>query len=543
MSNMTKVYLLNAPLEKDYKHTLYFADKTAQYNHFYSLAPEQHKYTDFSYQRKEGFIRIPAQFDEVLKYNYVMYQNTAYSNKWFYAFITDIKFYNEDRTDIYIETDVIQTYMFECQFKNCFIEREHVNDDTVGKHTLPEQLETGEYICNNVIEDKSTQNTVFIVASAVDISSGKDSGLRLYGGVLNGWYYYYFNTVNEIQSVLGDISELRTNDAIISIFVMPRNYIHTIDGSNKVVESWDIPKYTMWDIDNETGSQEAIRKPTTVNGYTPKNNKLLTSPFSYLLIDNNSGATAKYDYELFNSTVNKDECAFKISGVITQGGSIRLMPFNYNGVKGANNHFGLTCGKFPICGWQSDYYTNWLTQNSLNLEVQTKSIQLATQQNIVNGVAGGIGSAITGDVGGWAQNMSNMGFAVENGLNQIKGITAQKEIHAFQSPTVNGSINCGDVLYTTGNIKFTAYQMSVKKEYAEIIDMFFNMFGYQVNRVGLPRKNHRKYYWYTKTAGCELNGNIPQNDIQKIKAIYDNGITYWKPNANMCDYSVNNDIV
>lgn len=543
MSNVTKVYLLNAPLENDYKHTLYFADKTKQYNYFNERATVKYRNDDFSYQRKDGFIRIPAHFDEIIKYNYVMYQNSAYSNKWFYAFITDIKYVNDERTDIYIETDVIQTYMFDCQFKNCFIEREHVNDDTVGLHTLPEQLETGEYICNKVIHNRSTENTVFIVASAVDISSGNDSGLTVYGGVVNGWYYYYFSTPDEMQDALSNISELRTNDAIISIFIMPREYINLDKNSNRVLESWDIPKYTFWDIESETDSQEAIRKPTTVNGYTPKNNKLLTSPFSYLLIDNNSGATAKYNYELFNSTLNKNECAFQINGVITQGGSIRLMPMNYNGVQGVNNHFGLTCGKFPICGWQSDYYTNWLTQNSLNIEVQTESIQLASQQQLVNDISSGVSAGIKGDVGGVIGSLSGSYFNAKNYLNQLKGITAQKEIHAFQSPTVNGSTNCGDVLYTTGNIKFTAYQMSVKKEYAKIIDMFFNMFGYQVNRVGLPRKNHRKYYWYTKTAGCELNGNIPQIDIQKIKAIYDNGITFWKSDADMCNYSVNNDIV
>ena len=37
---------------------------------------------------------------------------------------------------------------FDITFKQCFVEREHVNDDTFGKHTVPEGLEYGEYIVN-----------------------------------------------------------------------------------------------------------------------------------------------------------------------------------------------------------------------------------------------------------------------------------------------------------------------------------------------------------------------------------------------------------
>ena len=51
-----------------------------------------------------------------------------------------------------IETDVWQSWMFDITFKNSFIEREHVNDDTFGLHTVPEGLDTGEYIINECDE-------------------------------------------------------------------------------------------------------------------------------------------------------------------------------------------------------------------------------------------------------------------------------------------------------------------------------------------------------------------------------------------------------
>lgn len=84
-----------------------------------------------------------------------MYKNPDYKDKYYYAYITDLKYINDKMTEIYIKTDVFQTWQFDFIYKECFVEREHVNDDTIGKHTIPEGLETGEYICNSHIKDST----------------------------------------------------------------------------------------------------------------------------------------------------------------------------------------------------------------------------------------------------------------------------------------------------------------------------------------------------------------------------------------------------
>ena len=45
--------------------------------------------------------------------------------------------------------------------------------------------------------------------------------------------------------------------------------------------------------------------------------------------------------------------------------SIKLQP-NYKG-EAINNNEGLVLGKLPMCSWNTDVYTNWLTQNSVNI--------------------------------------------------------------------------------------------------------------------------------------------------------------------------------
>ena len=104
---------------------------------------------DFTYQRRDNIIRYPRAFELCEQYNYVMYKNPDFKDKYYYAYITDMKFVNPNMTEITIKTDVFQTWQFDFIYKKSFVEREHVQDDTIGKHTIPEGLETGEYITND----------------------------------------------------------------------------------------------------------------------------------------------------------------------------------------------------------------------------------------------------------------------------------------------------------------------------------------------------------------------------------------------------------
>lgn len=120
----TNLYILKNPLEMDNKNQLTFTDKQAQYNYFTSTVSQ---YVDnFTYQRQNSTIRFPIHIDEILEYNYCMYQNENYTDKWFYAYITNMRYLNDNCTEITIETDAFQTWQFDIEYKQCFVEREHV---------------------------------------------------------------------------------------------------------------------------------------------------------------------------------------------------------------------------------------------------------------------------------------------------------------------------------------------------------------------------------------------------------------------------------
>ena len=116
-----------------------------------------------SYQRKDYKVRFPAGIDLIEKYNYMIVQNKPYNYKYYFYYITDMTYINDEMTEVQIKLDVFQTYQFDFTYKKCFVEREHVNSDLIGEHTVPEGLETGEYYVDSYEYYDNFDDTVLVV--------------------------------------------------------------------------------------------------------------------------------------------------------------------------------------------------------------------------------------------------------------------------------------------------------------------------------------------------------------------------------------------
>lgn len=509
---ITKVYLLDVPLENDYKNTLYFANAQAQQTYFQSRIIGSYSYNDFSYQRKDQIIRVPAQYDSIYKCNYVMYQNSAYNNKWFYAFVTDLEYINDGRTDLHIETDVIQTWMFDYIVKSSFVEREHVSNDTVGIHTVPENVELGEYISNGFVRDNELNDFVYVIQVTEWVNGEKPLATN-FGGVYAPGGAYICTSAAQVVNIISALNQAGKGDAVTNVYIVPSKVVNNTSGSLQYSGQADPVTYDI-----------TVDKQATLNGYTPRNNKLLTYPYNYLLLDNNNGTSNILQYENFSGS----NCEFEVAGVPTVGGSIKCVPKNYKGETRFQQE-GIMCGKFPTCGWVNDMYTNWLTQNAVNigLGIATSGLELI----------GGVGMMATG-----AGSVAGAG-AVTNGALGIANSVGQIYQHSLIPNSARGNINGGDINTCYDMNKFYFIKMSIKSEYAQIIDKYFDMYGYKVNMVKVPNKAHRSRYWYTKTINVNINGDIPQSDMQKIKNCYDNGITFWRSASDIENYEGSNNIV
>lgn len=118
----TNLKILKCPLQLSNKNQITFTDSESQFEYFDSL--ESIELDASSYQRKDETIRFRGHIDNIINYNYCMYQNENYGNKWFYAFIVNMRYINDNLTLITIKTDVFQTWQFDLIYKQSFIERE-----------------------------------------------------------------------------------------------------------------------------------------------------------------------------------------------------------------------------------------------------------------------------------------------------------------------------------------------------------------------------------------------------------------------------------
>lgn len=549
----TDVYLLKVPLEIDNTNQLTFANATAQFNYFNSLP--KITYDNFTYQRKDNTLRIPALMDDIIQYNYVMYRNEGFSNKWFYAYIDKMEYLNDNVTAVSITTDVWQTWQFDLTYKRTFVEREHVNDDTVGLHTVPESLELGEYeivdLRNSPLFERPTGETYdawipcFCVtklpASTTNLTAdgrvARDNGYI--GGVFSSLKFFVTRTLTAASYVIKayeDASDV-TSDAIVNIFMVPRCCADIIGvGTISNLNGYDLhPLYNYYVSDTYT-----LQQPSKLaENYTPVNKKLLTYPYSYFYVTNKNGEQVEYHYEDFpfqNVGGNTARTMNYVKSIVPSSGlSAKLYFTNYKSYNESSDYgtkmynYGINYAKVPVCAWTTDYYTNWLTQNGVNVAVDATA-------GILSGLLSAGTGAASGNAVGAASGLLSVGQTIGNTIG---------EIHKAQTtpPQAHGDINTGDFnfCFTRNSISF--YEMSIRPEYARIIDSYFSAYGYKVNTVKIPNITGRRNWNYVKTVGCYIEADIPQDDLQSIKDMFNNGVTFWHNANTFADYSQNNDII
>ena len=526
-----ELYLCVCPLENDGKNQLTFPDRRTQYNYFNTRIIKST--SNYTYIRTDDSVSVDIPIDKIINCNYLFYRNKNFTDRYYYCFITDMKYLSENSTLISFTTDVFQTWQFDINYKRCFIEREHVNDDAIGIHTVPENLESGEYI----VEDQSSaqfMNAHVVVGATWDWVNEKTAGSYI-NGIYQGVIYYLIGDLTPaatISYLLNIYASKGKSDAIIGLFMVPDkltnfdnikwNYMSTEGGFSYY--PYKTIDYLETDNSVDMGNFIVNKPYTSVNGYIPKNNKLFVYPYKYIMANNNNGSSAEYLYEQFSGS----DCKFHTEGAITPGCSVRTVPLNYKGTN-INNAEGMNLGKYPICSYTTDMYTNWLTQNSVNLGVSLASAGVT--------IVGGIGMVASG-----AGAVAGAG-AITSGSLAIASTLSQVHQYKTIPPQSEGNINAGDVIYAGGKCTYSFYRMSIKAEYAKIIDDYFSMFGYKVNSLKKPNVTGRRNWNYIKTIDANFDGAFPQSDMQKIKNMFNSGITLWHNPTTIYDYSQDNSII
>jgi len=541
LQNSKIIICKNIKLDKSYKDVLdYPESQMVQLCQNNAVASAN----NYSFIRGErGYIKTSFSYNDALKCNYMAFQNPDYSNKWFFAFIDDVIYDNDGTARIRYTIDEFSTWFDYWNPEPCFVEREHVNDDTFGLHTYPEGLEYGEYVINatgDVETNLQTTELICIGTSWLPDNTPFATPNRVYAGVFSGVYYILFKFTESAAKFVQGMADVGHANDIVNLFMIPLS-IANVDYD----DGW-----SSGGLGNQTGinfrvlpnsagvitlrdADITLARPQTLNGYVPKNNKLFCYPYNVLAISNNVGTQAEYRYEDFiNNTP-----VFSLVAAVSPSCSVWLYPNNYkknNGVKGGYN-WGIPVAKYPQGSWNGDMYTNWMTQNGVN--IFGTRIDAPTSHAIMGSL-----QALTGAATGSYESIGS-------GIGAMFGAVTEQYRASMIPNQIGGQVNSGDVCYAFNKMSPTYYKMTIRDEYARIIDDWFTRFGYKINRVKLPNQTGRTYWNYVKIGSGESIGystnterSVPAASMEIINTIYRNGTTIWHLHANIGNYSLNNTI-
>lgn len=521
MNKLTKINILkDVALDTTYEHTVYFSSTDTQVTYFESLA--KYKLTNYSYQRvRRGTIRVGIAADNLYDCNYLMFQNSSYGNKWFYAFITSCEYINDETSELTFEIDVMQTWAFDYNLQRCFVQREHAVTDGMT-NLQPEPVNLGEPVLNKLADanpngyktlvDLSNMCIIFNTIDQTQITAG--------GGVFDGVYgaglLTAFNT-NDLDSIKNFLEQFaQKTDNIISVYMCPRAIIAgSVETGGTQLTSTQISQHV--DINLPTaGTLESV------GGYIPKNKKLFTYPYNYVVLTNANGDSLTLRYEYFDEYRPQ----IRVNGCVTQPVQLVARPRNYKNASECYSE-SISLANFPMCSWAIDGYQAYIAQTAIPaIAGMTLNLVGSAGMGLALGGAGGALMGLQSQAGSTISNISNLlvgGYKAALGNDISKG--------NFNSGNANVSMRTNQLYWG---------RMSVSANYAEVIDNFFELYGYATNRVKIPNTHSRPHWNYVKTQGCCIKGSVPAPDMRKICSIYDKGITFWKNGSEVGNYSLDN---
>ena len=534
----SEIYLLkDVPFSPDYQNTGLFATKSAQETLFKQKA--FYHAEECTYIRETGVIRLEIPIATAYQCNYMMYRNTNFYDKWFYAFCTGVRYVNNTTSEFTFSLDIMQTWLFDYSLKECFVERAHMGSDNLGENLVPEGLETGEMLYAYSYKLPATYGKIYIAATF-------DKNLTNYmGGMTNNVYTGL--CINEFTSA-----------AAATQFIQQATEANKLSGIVAVFQSINYNTDTTLTVNQNQGA--------LFGGYTPKNKKLYSYPYSFLQVLGNDGGNAIFRWEYF-STFGSAQFRILVSPSISS--QMLITPTNYKGKSGYNPAERMIIENVMLCSWNGDTFKANLAQTIGKYTVPAQvaivtGASLIDRMGIGNGVAQGINNAVESvttftdtvvesiksgniisrvspseDTSLSAQAKAGSKFAKQSSLtDQATAFTQdilstiQKTLSAVYSPDAMArqAQNPGsstDILYMLQEKSPYFITMGISRYYAEIIDNYFTLYGYALNRSTVPWRKARQRFTYLKTVGCIVEGSFPAAMAQSIENVYNNGIRFW----------------
>ena len=592
--NTTIKLLFGVPLNPTYEGTLTFDSREEQYDYFNSKNPIT--LTQYSYQRYEdGVICVELPISRLYTCDYMMFQNYQYNeDKWFYAFVTNVEYVSETTTKVFYTIDVMQTWLLgqDWEFDNCFIDREHVSDDTIGTNILPEPFECGDFVLQkqNRLETYTGYGMIIAGFCRIGIENNQQTHLipnepqcelvafgntmdespvsviekTMYNQVYN---YMPFTTASDREKALHVLKSLLEgnfwnsfNNLVTSIYIVPNNYVGEIKYINRrAIQVGSTSPASISDIICDGfGTYDSYFSINT-SDYTPVCNKLYTEQFRTIKITGMNGCDYVIPQDSVSITQSEDEygvmqryVSYRIKGGVYSGCGYRFTPAMKNGT------YARACS----------LDTGAIVENPFTASEKTSMMGNALLSMLTSVIRGFTpakeGTKVSstdryrkesyrkykGD-----EDFSPTGYVTSERVRTRKSQSSPahmefplaKWIDIFSTAGVGKSMSdvpsIGSTVIDNINGYYTFGYEIYTPNTKDIIslDNYLNTFGYASNRIGKPNYNTRKKWNYVKTKLCNLkDSRCPTETLVAIKGIINNGIMFWHGEENVYNYVLPN---
>lgn len=560
--NTTLRVLKNVLLDPSYINTIYFENVGEQIAYFTDKT--KYVFNNLTYQRhSRNKIQIEKSDDDLYDCTYLMFQNTGYGNKWFYAFITDVEYVSDKVSVITYELDFMQTYLFDVTLQPCMIERNHLRktDDVIGASITPEPFTMGEYTYENqhVVKNFSTYA---LVIQVVDATSATDCGI-LYEHNFSGaklWIHKLTDIAVDVPEIQQFIMQYSTHiDKIIGMYLIPNDFYDPsqLDADGFLMSS-NLPITFYGQVVDSIDGTELF------DDYTPRNKKLYTYPYNYceVITGNSKSMALRYEFSKDNTV------RVNIDTNLQTPVSALVRPTNYKGInrpEGLGEYpdvFGmaLEIDDFPMSSFRTDTYSQWVSRNAgpalmsagltmagivLPYMSPTYSYELTDAGKVVQSklTQMTLNPEASRRQARWFNETDETDLS--NGVIQAlpNAVSfAQQWYQAKIAPdNYNGSTSHGNNIVANGKTNLYGRRCHVTKEQAQIIDSYFDKFGYAIGKIGAMNRAQRSEWTYLKTQGCVLKGTCPAKVVTILQGIYDRGITWWRDGDHIGQYNLPND--
>lgn len=558
--NSTIKLLYVQGLDNRYLHTYYFASTAAQTAFF--NAAVVYTFNANSYTRNtRDFIRLQvadsavevATMENYFNCNYMMFQNTSFGSRWFYAFITSVDYVNNVTIEIHYEIDIMQTWFIGDNISQgkCYIERRTPteNEDTLNKNYEPEPV-----VCENYKYTQIGNLDLYGEGKTVVITATGNSEMLFTGDFVHGT----FSGLNLHKQDCDDNTEaLSVGEILTELTVNPDPDDPTPTKTDNVVSVVIFPKKMTAHLDEPSdpgqfvgelphGTFVATGWQNNYDGYTPKNNKANTYPFKYLLLTDGNGTAIPLRREFFAG----HGLTFEWFASAISTGELMCYPVNYKGMAKDYND-KVVIGNFPQCSFAIDSYRAWVAQGGMAILANNlTNTNLALESAMTQTIAGGAVNIIAGS----ARSPIAGAFA---GMNAISGVMSQSiasdytreiaqnnadlqfEIAKAKPDTVVGSTSAG-IMNQSKSLDIYVYEVGCTADEARRIDNFFDVFGYTQNCIDTPvydpnSSNNGKHMFVKTRAAC-CSGAAPAEILAAVNKILDGGITFWKSGVAIGNY-------